>query len=176
MNINDYQQAAHETAIYPADKALDYLIPGLLVEAVELLTAVRYSPKFVGELGDVTWFVVEICGALRIDVSDIYTPPDTALKLQSVATIGYYDAWARRVVSYASGICNLWVKAVRDKGSVLSLEDTTKIHAWLASLLYTVEQLAALHDLTLADVFQANIDKLASRAARGVLTGNGDER
>lgn len=175
MRITTYQRKAHETAIYPADKALDYLVPGLLVEVIELRIAVKFSPKFVGELGDITWFAVEICGALGIDVNEVYSPPPAVQKNRK-ATIAYYEAGINQLIGWAASICNLWVKAVRDKNSVLSGDDVAEIRSKLVSLFGAVEALAALHDKTLSDVFQANIKKLASRAARGVISGNGDER
>lgn len=104
LTFNDYQQAAHSTAIYPPENGLEYLVSGLTGEAGEV--AGKAAKFFRGdgdldkealakEVGDVLWFIAEL--------------------------------------SYHLGV-------------------------------------------PMEDVAQANLDKLASRKARGTLKGNGDNR
>ena len=55
-------------------------------------------------------------------------------------------------------------------------EDLDAIKKELGDVLWYVAMVARELDLSLEDVAQANLDKLASRKERGVLSGNGDNR
>lgn len=79
MDFDKYQFETNETALSTAQK-LEYLIPGLAAEAGEV--AGKYA-KFIRdetayrilrddlfkELGDVLWFVAQICENLDLDMS-----------------------------------------------------------------------------------------------------------
>lgn len=89
MTPNEYQKKAHETASYPAGtigevrQAVDYLYPalGLSEEAGEvagkfakavrdnkgIITAER-KLAILKELGDVQWFIAELCTILGADL------------------------------------------------------------------------------------------------------------
>lgn len=92
MNFNEYQKKAHETADYPSGTigkdahAVDYLYPafGLAEEAGEVsgkfAKAVRDNSgvidherktAIIKELGDVLWFVAELCTVLGVDMNDV---------------------------------------------------------------------------------------------------------
>lgn len=69
FNMDKYQKLAATTAIYPQEKALEYLTLGLSAEVGELLGKVaKWYRKdnayphadVLDELGDVLWFVSEI--------------------------------------------------------------------------------------------------------------------
>jgi NTP pyrophosphatase (non-canonical NTP hydrolase) len=73
VGFNDYQAATESTAVYPKDKALEYLVLGLTSEAGEvagkLKKIIRDNESVVGvheaqvickELGDVLWYVAQI--------------------------------------------------------------------------------------------------------------------
>lgn len=89
MTPNEYQKKAHETANYPSGTigevryAVDYLYPamGLSEEAGEVsgkfAKAIRDNGgvvdearklEIIKELGDVCWFVAEICTVLGADL------------------------------------------------------------------------------------------------------------
>ena len=64
MYLSQYQAQAKETAIYPEDKALEYLALGLVGEAGEVANKIKKvirdgtSPNNVrDELGDVLWYL-----------------------------------------------------------------------------------------------------------------------
>ena len=64
MYLSQYQAQAKETAIYPKDKALEYLALGLVGEAGEVANKIKKvirdgtSPNNVrDELGDVLWYL-----------------------------------------------------------------------------------------------------------------------
>jgi NTP pyrophosphatase (non-canonical NTP hydrolase) len=67
-------------------------------------------------------------------------------------------------------------KAIRDHGGVLSEARRAALAAELGDVLWYVAQLATEAGLDLETIAEGNLDKLASRAARGVLAGSGDLR
>ena len=92
LNFNDYQKKAHETASYPCGTigkdahAVNYLYPalGLAEEAGEVAgkfaKAVRDNEGVIDgerkneiskELGDVLWFVAELCTCLGISMQAV---------------------------------------------------------------------------------------------------------
>ena len=79
--FNIYQKLAKETAIYPSEKALEYLSLGLASEAGEVAGIVskwlRGDEKQVNvkemtkELGDVLWFLSCLADELGLDFAEI---------------------------------------------------------------------------------------------------------
>lgn len=63
-------------------------------------------------------------------------------------------------------------KSLRDK----TLIDEDVLTKELGDVLWMVSAICSDHGIGLGEVAQRNIDKLASRAARGVLSGSGDNR
>ena len=92
LDFNEYQRKAHETADYPSgtigkdQHVVDYIYPafGLSEEAGEVAgkfaKAVRDNQgvideerkaEIVKELGDVCWFLAEVCTVLHVDLEDV---------------------------------------------------------------------------------------------------------
>ncbi|MEX1317111.1 MAG: nucleoside triphosphate pyrophosphohydrolase family protein [Synechococcaceae cyanobacterium] len=67
-------------------------------------------------------------------------------------------------------------KVIRDRGGAFSPDVTRALELELGDVLWYVAQLATELGLDLEQVAQANLDKLASRAARDVIGGEGDQR
>jgi NTP pyrophosphatase (non-canonical NTP hydrolase) len=67
-------------------------------------------------------------------------------------------------------------KVIRDDGGVISDEKRAAIAKELGDMLWYVSQTASEIGVSLDDIAEDNLDKLASRAERGVLGGSGDER
>ena len=67
-------------------------------------------------------------------------------------------------------------KVIRDRSGQFDAAVRDDIRLELGDVLWYVAQLCSELDLELADVAQANLDKLASRAARNVIGGSGDRR
>jgi len=80
MNFNDYQHRTSSTAIYPEEKALEYLALGLCSEAGEVAGKLKKIIRDYGsnlteekrfelasELGDVLWYVSQL--ALELNVT-----------------------------------------------------------------------------------------------------------
>lgn len=67
-------------------------------------------------------------------------------------------------------------KLIRDKEGVLTDPDREKIALELSDCAWYLAVLAYELDYTLEEILQMNLDKLASRQQRGVLSGSGDNR
>lgn len=82
--LNEYQNSAMATAIFPLDRGLDYLITGLASEAGELaghyakairddnghLTAERRA-LMLKEAGDLLWFVAGVARELESNLESV---------------------------------------------------------------------------------------------------------
>lgn len=73
-------------------------------------------------------------------------------------------------------VCEKVKKIIRDKEGILTDPDRDAIAKELSDCAWYIAVLAYELDYTLEEIFQINLDKLASRAERGVLSGNGDNR
>ena len=78
MYLSQYQAKAKETAIYPEDKALEYLALGLTGEAGEVANKVKKvirdgsSPdNIIHELGDVLWYLAMLSTELGYSLDTI---------------------------------------------------------------------------------------------------------
>lgn len=67
-------------------------------------------------------------------------------------------------------------KVIRDRGGSFSPEVIEALKLELGDVLWYVAQLSTELGLDLADVATANLEKLASRAVRNVISGDGDQR
>ncbi|MFO3796643.1 MAG: nucleoside triphosphate pyrophosphohydrolase family protein [Anaerolineales bacterium] len=67
-------------------------------------------------------------------------------------------------------------KIFRDKGGQISAEERQAIQAELGDVLWYIAQICTELGLSLEEVAQHNLEKLADRQARGVIQGEGDAR
>ena len=67
-------------------------------------------------------------------------------------------------------------KVLRDHGGVFSPEQREALKLELGDVLWYVAQLASELGFELEEIGAANLDKLASRSARNVIAGSGDNR
>lgn len=67
-------------------------------------------------------------------------------------------------------------KVIRDDAGEVSRERREAIEKELGDILWYVAQLATELELDLDRIAQVNLEKLASRMERGVLSGSGDDR
>jgi NTP pyrophosphatase (non-canonical NTP hydrolase) len=79
MRLNDYQDQAMETAVYPPENGITYAILGLTNEAGELAGAlkkhlrgdydqVEMKRRVIDELGDVLWYAASVAEELELDL------------------------------------------------------------------------------------------------------------
>jgi NTP pyrophosphatase (non-canonical NTP hydrolase) len=80
------------------------------------------------------------------------------------------------LVGEAGEIAEKVKKLVRDKNSDLTQLDRNDMAAEIGDVLWYAAVLANFLDLSLGDVAQRNIDKLADRRRRAVIGGSGDTR
>ena len=83
ITANEYQLKAKETAIFPKDKALEYLTLGLVGEAGEIANKVKkiirdkkiqsdWKPSdLAGEIGDVLWYCAMLADYLDANLGKI---------------------------------------------------------------------------------------------------------
>ena len=82
MKFNEYQKFTKTTAIYPPEKAIDYLILGLTSEAGEVASlrkknlrgdAALDTQKLMYELGDCLWYIARIADEIGVDLEYLAT-------------------------------------------------------------------------------------------------------
>lgn len=76
----------------------------------------------------------------------------------------------------AGEFCNKVKKVLRDKGGVLDGPTRLALAEELGDAQWYIAECATEIGFTLEDIMEANLDKLAKRAERGVITGSGDNR
>ena len=84
-----------------------------------------------------------------------------------------YQQGARQTARYPDDKVK---KVLRDSGGEFSAEVRESLKLELGDVLWYVAQLASELGFSLDEIAQANLDKLASRAARNVIAGSGDHR
>ncbi|MEX0588672.1 MAG: nucleoside triphosphate pyrophosphohydrolase family protein [Cyanobium sp.] len=100
----------------------------------------------------------------------------------SRATARYPDAGSNPIYptlglcGEAGEVADKVKKVIRDQQGHFSKEVITELQLELGDVLWYVAQLATELGLELDQIAQANLDKLASRAARNVISGSGDNR
>lgn len=67
-------------------------------------------------------------------------------------------------------------KVIRDSGGIIDPERRRQLAGELGDVLWYLSQMASELDLSLDEIAQANLSKLAARKERGTLQGSGDER
>jgi NTP pyrophosphatase (non-canonical NTP hydrolase) len=85
MDFKEYQAKTVEFAFYPEDQAIQYLTLGLTSEAGEVAGVVKkqirdnpyvsysveFEQKMIKELGDVMWYIAQLCDWLDLDFEEI---------------------------------------------------------------------------------------------------------
>ena len=80
------------------------------------------------------------------------------------------------LVNEAGEVAGKYKKIFRDDNGVVTEAHREDLKKELGDVLWYVAALARDLGVNLEDVAQGNLDKLASRAARGTLQGSGDNR
>lgn len=185
MNISTYQSKARKTAIYPGQGfgvlGIAYVALGLANEVGEFIEKhqLAYTESEVNaEAGDVLWYVAQIAteisnqplGALVLaeEFTDLRVPSPITAVDQAQAKDDLVRA-AARIAGQAK-------KIVRDNPEGKALEERAK--SIETDLHLTMESLAILvgGGSVLGGCAEGNLAKLASRAERGALMGDGDNR
>jgi NTP pyrophosphatase (non-canonical NTP hydrolase) len=97
-------------------------------------------------------------------------------------TAKYPDAGANPIyptlglAGEAGEVCEKVKKVLRDNGGTFDADSVDAIRHELGDVLWYVARVASELGLDLDEIAAANLDKLASRKARGRLGGSGDTR
>jgi len=93
--MKEYQEFTRTTAIYPKDKALEYLTLGLCSESGEVAAAQKrrirdtnlgseadekLKQQILAELGDVVWYACRICDELDTTLEQVMDANEAKLK------------------------------------------------------------------------------------------------
>jgi NTP pyrophosphatase (non-canonical NTP hydrolase) len=178
--LNMYQSGAVRTAIYPG--TMVYPILGLCGEVGELLSAInkdRYSGEASDnlddvkkEIGDVLWYVANVAEDMDTRLSEVMGRKNFEVCRE---TWNIDDALIELPIQVGVVAENM-KKAIRDNDGNVSHIRGANILASLCLIVTWLERLCSGFGATLEECAQLNLDKLRSRAARGVLKGNGDAR
>jgi len=166
--LEAYQKRAQKTALYPADKAVEYLVLGLCGEAGELAEKIQLETPvgdMLAELGDVCWYLAMLSYTLDLPIGKVFPQvlpanPNKAL-LDLLANSGAF--------------ANKHKKVLRGDGKTVK-DNLSAYNQYLVACWNGVATLAKLWGSTYESVCQANADKLESRHLRGVIRGSGDTR
>jgi len=171
----------------PDDKSLTPLSWRLVVREVAALLArdgwVVEWPGLDPDIDQELTQLLQVLGAPQVEpVSLTVTMAGYAAEAQKTAiypgsgtSMGLAYA-ALGLAGEAGEIANKAKKVLRDSNGELTQERRAAMAAELGDVLWYIAALAKELDVSLAQVAQANLDKLASRQARGTLQGSGDQR
>ena len=84
--------------------------------------------------------------------------------------------WAMGVAGEAGEVVEKWKKIVAYKEGKVSDEDLAELAKELGDVVWYIAVMAHSLGLSFEDIMQRNVAKLKSRKARGVITGQGDNR
>lgn len=197
-----YDDFVHTTAIFKADRGIQYCITKLAGEVGEfnqkLAEEVTSQPGFTDhyfrewmrdgrradmilELGDIVWYVAALSQQLGYNITLLRgMHPNRQYRVRDgigVLTFGLLLSSEVGAISERAG------KIIRDKGGDgtntsfnASFDFQKQTMRNLAEILDHVECVAAYFNASLEYVIERNVAKLESRRNRGVLSGSGDNR
>lgn len=172
-SLNEYQQQAMSTAIFPVDRSLDYTVLGLLSEVGELAEAWLDNKKSLhdvaAEAGDCYWYCAAIADTLEVSLADVV---NGSHKVYVIATTNMIH----NLTASSGNLAGLVKKAIRDDSGFFLTERRAKAIHLLGQTVLQLDALCEAQGTSRWAVMNENLDKLASRKARGVLAGSGDNR
>lgn len=177
MHLEQYQELASSTAVYPVGQRVIYPVMGLVGEIGEIANKVKKIYRDDGgqiteakrdelkkELGDVCWYIAATASDMDITLMNgfcalpKFIPRLEVCVLRLASTAG---TLAERVEQGATTTTYTWPFFCKPK---------------LRELCLLCNALAHHIGVDFGDVLQSNIDKLLSRKERGTLQGSGDNR
>ncbi len=170
MTPQEYKLATRETAIYPKEVALPYLVLGLVSEADELGRAITSGDtgNIVKEAGDNLWYTFRLYDEMFHELAAVDQWQD------------FYPSWKlntdgalRKINSAIGSLADMTKKAIRDNNGVIP---EGKRNDFMLALSQVVTGIAHIDVNTLEYYAIANIEKLMSRKQRNVIKGSGDDR
>lgn len=165
MNLNEYQKRTKETAIYPEEKAIEYLAFGLndeWVEAVEKVEEGADKEAILDELGDCWWYLARLSDELGMELSSLLGTLDAEL-----------DPDIGGIITSCIGKMQGRVKKYI-RGDYEVSELSGKVLEYMEAIGSGFELM--LGDYPVEAILQRNHDKLMLRKEKGTIRGDGDNR
>lgn len=195
ISFAEYQQHALSTAVYPRQYVLMggetvkpnapscvYPVFGLCGEAGEVVQVLNshlgQTAELNKECGDVLWYVAAICSDLSIQMSDV-AGWETFYAFQYNSSLTNSPCLHQLIAELfiaVSIVAEATKKTIRDSNGIVTNERLAVIKAALRRVLVALAAICGQRGIDFGHVAQVNLDKLASRAARGTIQGSGDAR
>jgi NTP pyrophosphatase (non-canonical NTP hydrolase) len=189
MQPQEYQEFTRSTAIYSKQIEREYLVLGLMSEAVELLQLMSFEsiPNDVGrwlpaskeefqkEAGDCFWYVARLCDTFDLEFSLIVDFAIDFIERSHVKSFRPKED-VDEVIKQSGDLCGIQKKVFRDNDGVWSEEKIDNVEPILRLVVLNLIRLLHTYGSNLESCLQANCDKLCDRKDRGVLAGSGDNR
>ena len=153
-------------------------LSGEMGEMQEKIMACDDKDSIVGEIGDVYWYISQVCMELN-------TPMGYLLNITPSYKTARKIIHDPELIKYALLLtCSVWTgrvseitkKLLRDSQGHLSPIKKTMILENLTKILIAMRSICALQDVTPEFCMEKNIEKLFSRKERGKIGGSGDNR
>lgn len=189
LTLNAYQVAAMSTAL-PTSLNMAYMAYGLVNEIGELqeklasnTPGILTSEETLKELGDVLWYIAGVSQIRGWKLSEVVLDDTTDIAISEYAVGKESEVLASEsgqesciklsigLTIAAGNLCGALKKEIRDNTHKPDVEKEALRRIFQISVM-----LAKVMGSTLEHVAIANIEKLASRKARGVIGGSGDNR
>ena len=189
LTLNAYQAAAMSTAL-PTSLNMAYMAYGLVNEIGELqeklasnTPGIITSEETLKELGDVLWYIAGVSQIRGWKLSEVVLDDTTDIAIskyeaEEASEVSISESGQNSCIKLSIGLtiaagnlCGALKKEIRDNTHKPDVEKEALRRVFQISVM-----LAKVMSSTLEHVAIANIEKLASRKARGVIGGNGDNR
>lgn len=172
MQLSEYQQKTTQFVIYPKQYGLIYTVIGLADETSEFFE--QYNTNYQSnidtirhELGDCLFYLANICTELDIQFSDF-----GKLEIPNVN----YEAVNEQVILSGKALGSV-KKMMRDDDMKLTDKRKEDIIKLLEKYYKNTVVICKMYlDCSVEDVMKMNCDKLTSRRARNVISGDGSDR
>lgn len=196
LTFDEYQKSALSTAVYPRQYVLMggetvksgspsciYPVFGLCGEIGEVGQVLTNSLgtywELIKECGDVLWYVAAICSDLSINMSAVseyetFEDFDIGVKLTN-HDVRIHDILNELFIA-AGIVAEATKKTIRDSAGVVTPERLKVIVAALKRVLIALVSICHERGIDFVQAAKHNLEKLASRSARGVISGSGDNR
>jgi NTP pyrophosphatase (non-canonical NTP hydrolase) len=191
MNLDEYQEQAASTAVYPENVKILYPALGLIGECGEVAEKVKKLIRddnfnmtserknaIKKELGDCCWYLAASCRDTGHELSMAYDMRRSfgihpAIRIRKMTWPKLVFRMNRNATMMACSMEN-WYYAYG--GRLSESNRFLDIPHCVTKLLVCIEEMAKRCNFTLEEVYSDNIEKLLSRKKRGKIKGDGDNR
>ncbi len=158
-----------------AEKGYYYLgLSGESAETIEKIVQDASNKDIALECSDTCWYSVRLLfrlnGVTGIPDADV----DEMFNAKEMSTSPLDSATAMIVV--AGKVCERYKKVVRDRNGVYTKDDVNDISDMCLGMFRLLAVLGKSIGYKLSEILEMNLAKLASRQARNMIHGNGDNR